>query len=96
MYYSAVKNVKEHIDGTLESDTQSATTEKIFTDRLSQKGEIPKPCNSQDLISNSPNCLPYNSYNVSLENLKLDQLIIPQFIFFFILITCLLDIVLIV
>ena len=30
MYYSAVKNVKEHIDGTLESDTQSATTEKNF------------------------------------------------------------------
>ena len=69
---------------------------KMFTNRLSQKGEIPKPFNSQDLISNSPYCLPYNSYNVRLENLELDQLIIPQFIFFFILITCLLDIVLIV
>ena len=32
---------------------------------------------SQDLISNSPYYLPYNSYNVSSENLVLDQLIIP-------------------
>ena len=30
-----------------------------------------------DLISNSPNYLPYNSYDVSSENLVLDQLIIP-------------------
>ena len=69
---------------------------KICKNRLSRKGEIPKPCNSQDLISNSPNCLLYNSYNISLENLELDQLMIPQFVFFFILIICLLDIVLIV
>ena len=32
-----------------------------------------KPFSSQDLISNSPHCLPYSSCNVSLENL--DQLI---------------------
>ena len=32
-------------------------------------------------------------FNVSSENLVLDQLIIPKLIFFFILITCLLDIV---
>ena len=51
--------------------------------------------NSQDLISNSPYCQPYSSCDVSLENLVLDQLIIPQLIFFFILITCLLDFVLI-
>ena len=38
---------------------------------------------------------PHNSYNVSSENLVLDQLIIPKFIFFFILITYLVDIVLI-
>ena len=48
---------------------------------------------SQDVISNSPNCLAYNLYNGILENLELDQTIIPQLIFFFILITCLLDIV---
>ena len=53
------------------------------------------PFNSQDLISNSPYCLPYSSSDVSLENLVWDQLIIPLLIFFFILITCLLDIVLI-
>ena len=47
--------------------------------------------NSQDLISNSPYCLPNSSCDVSLENLVLDQLIIPYLIFFFILITCLLD-----
>ena len=33
--------------------------------------------NSQDFISNSPYCLPYNLSNASLENLELDQLIIP-------------------
>ena len=44
---------------------------------------------SQDLNSNSPYCLPYKSYNVSLENLVLDQLMIPWLIFVFILITCL-------
>ena len=48
-----------------------------------------------DQICNSPYCQTYNSYNVSSENLKLDQLIIPKFIFFFILITYLVDIVLI-
>ena len=31
---------------------------------------------TQDLISNSPYCLPYSSCDVSLENLVLDQLII--------------------
>ena len=51
---------------------------------------------SQDLISNSLYCLPYSSCDVSFENLVLDQLIIPLSIFFFIFITCLLDIVLIV
>ena len=48
-----------------------------------------------DQICNSPYCQLYNSYNVSSENLILDQLIIPKLIFFFILITCLLVIVLI-
>ena len=32
----------------------------------------------QDLFSNSPYCLPYNSHEVSLENVVLDQLIIPS------------------
>ena len=35
--------------------------------------------------SNSPYCLLYNLYDVSLENLVLDQLIIPSLICFFIL-----------
>ena len=43
----------------------------------------------------SGRCQPYNFYNVSSENLVLDQLIIPQLIFFFILITYLVDIVLV-
>ena len=46
-------------------------------------------------FSNSPFCLLYNSYDVSLENFVLDQLLIPLLIFLFILVTCLLDIVLI-
>ena len=48
-----------------------------------------------DQICNSPYCQPYNSCDVSSENLVLDQLIIPKLIFFFILITYLVDIVLI-
>ena len=51
--------------------------------------------NSQDLISSSLYCLPYSYCDVRSENLVLDQLIIPLMIFFFILITYLLDIVLI-
>ena len=43
----------------------------------------------------TPQCQPYNLYNVISENLALDQLIIPKLIFFFILITYLVDIVLI-
>ena len=58
-------------------------------------GWFDKPSNSQDLICDSPYCLPYSSFDFSLENLVLDQLIIPYLIFFFILIACLLDIVLI-
>ena len=38
-------------------------------------------------------CQPYNSDNVSSDNLVLDQLIIPKLIFFFVLITSLVDIV---
>ena len=35
--------------------------------------------------------LPHNPYDISVENLVFDQLIIPWLIYFFILITCLLD-----
>ena len=44
-------------------------------------------------LSNSLYCLPYNLCDVRLENLELDQPIIPSLIFFFILITHLLDII---
>ena len=46
-------------------------------------------------MCNSPNCQPYNSCSVSSENIVLDQLIILKLIFFFILITYLVDTVLI-
>ena len=49
---------------------------------------------NRDLISNSPYCLSYNSYDVCLEKLVLDQLIILLLLLFFILVTCLLDLVL--
>ena len=49
-----------------------------------------KPFQPQDLTSNSPECLLYNFYDFSLENLALEF----GRIFFFILITCQLDIVL--
>ena len=48
-----------------------------------------------DQICNSLYCQPYNSFDVSSENLALDLLIIPKLIYFFILTTCLLNIVLI-
>ena len=54
------------------------------------------PFNYQDFINNSPYCLQYNLYDVSLENLALDQPIIPLLIFLVYPITCLLDIILIV
>ena len=46
-----------------------------------------------DQICNSHYCQPYNSYNVSSENLVLDQLTIPKLKFFFLLNTYLVDIV---
>ena len=52
-----------------------------FSERKPQLAAISlsscEPFNSQDLISNSPYCLPYNSCDVSVENLVLDQPLIP-------------------
>ena len=67
-----------------EENQQGYLWEKVFS-----------PFHPQDLISISPYWLLYNSSDVSLENFVLDQLIIPQLIFVYILIPCLLDIVLI-
>ena len=53
------------------------------------------PLTSKVFMSNSPFCLSYNLCDVSLENLELDQPIIPLSIFFFIHVTCLLNILLI-
>ena len=36
-----------------------------------------EPLHSQDLISNSPDCLTHNFYNVGPDKLSLDQLTIP-------------------
>ena len=47
-----------------------------------------------DVINNSPYCLPSFSYDISSENLVLDQLIVLHLIFVVILITFLLDILL--
>ena len=41
------------------------------------------PFHSQVFTSNSPFCLPHNSYDVTVENLILDQLIVPLLIFLF-------------
>ena len=48
-----------------------------------------------DQICNSPYCQPYDSYNFNSQNLVLDQIIIPKLIFFSVLITYLVDVVLI-
>ena len=47
-----------------------------------------------DVINNSPYCLPSISYDISSENLVLNQLIVLHLIFVVILITFLLDILL--
>ena len=54
-----------------------------------------KQADNKQIISNSPYCVPYSSCKVSLENLVMDQPIIPQLIIAFILSTRLLHIVLI-
>ena len=48
-------------------------------DRLGELDEILKalPIHLQDLIGNSPYCLPYNFYDIGLENLILVQKMIP-------------------
>ena len=48
----------------------------ILSDGGLTEGKVCEPFNSQDLISNSPYCLLHNSYDVSLENLLLNRLII--------------------
>ena len=52
-----------------------------FSERKPQLAAISlsscEPFNSQDLISNSSYCLPYNSCDVCVENLVLDQPLIP-------------------
>ena len=39
---------------------------------------VSQPFHSHDLISNSPYCLSYNSYNVSLDHFVPNQLITPE------------------
>ena len=55
----------------------SRSTQHDSTIGKKKDNHKPYPFNSQDLISNSPNCLSYSSCDVSLENLVLDQLMIP-------------------
>ena len=52
---------------------------------------VSSPFHYQDLITHSPYYKQYNWYGVSLENLVLDQLIIPKLMFLFFLITFLFD-----
>ena len=66
------------------------TTHQLFQlSPLISKLRRLNPFHYQVLVSNSLNCLPYNSYDVASKNLVLDQL--TQI--FFILSTCLLDII---
>ena len=57
--------------------------------------ELTRQFHSQDLTGDSPYCFSYSSYDSSLKNLLLDQLIISLFVFFFFLVSCQLDNVLI-
>ena len=63
-------------------------------DLASERVENSYPFPSPDLFLNSPDCLLNSSCGASLENLVLDQLMIPSLIYIYILILkpCLLDI----
>ena len=52
-------------------------------------------CHSRDLINNSPDYLPYNSYDVAMQFREFDigSIYNPLIYIFFSLIACLLDIV---
>ena len=56
--------------------THTSVNDFLFYRKENKATSISKPFNSQDLISNSPYCLPYSSFDVSFENLVLDQLVI--------------------
>ena len=83
------------------SDDKLCTVQWLFGfiifNRLFNQGHNPilYIVNSVWCPLNSPCRQPYNSYNVSLENLVLDQVVITKLILFFILITYLVDNVLI-
>ena len=61
------------------SNTLFETSHNLYSaaQKCTQHLAVNPACNSQDLISNSPYCLPNNSPFASLENLVLDQLVIP-------------------
>ena len=56
--------------------TRIKSIECPFVTKIKRERELVLilPSHSQDLSSNSPYCLPYNSYYVSSESLVLDQL----------------------
>ena len=60
-------------------------------ERYDETFALVKPFHSHDLSINSPYCLSFTAYNVSSENLVSNQIISPSWFFYFILITCLLD-----
>ena len=62
---------------------------------MTKQVKLCNPFTPKIVFRNSLNCLLYNDHDVSSENLVLDKVIIPYLIFFFILITYLLDLVLI-
>ena len=55
----------------------AVTLEQFSIDCCKTKTKVVKTVNTQDLLNNSPNCLSSDSHYVSLENLVLDQLVIP-------------------
>ena len=75
-------------------EIQQGGVNQSWEDFTADRGIIFNPLTPRSNF-NSPHYQPYNSYNISSENLVLDQLIIPKLIFFFSLITYLVDIVLI-
>ena len=73
---SGLHNLKHFTHLTLKEEIHSG--ENVSVNPLTPRS---------NMYSNSPYSQPYNSYNVSSENLVLDQLTIPKLIFFFIPIT---------
>ena len=73
-----IVNMMNNFENSQLSCRQNLFSNNLYSaaQKCTQHLAVNPACNSQDLISNSPYCLPNNSPFASLENLVSDQLVI--------------------